>query len=188
MKAMIIPGNGNEDVNCMWYPYVKDKLKKEGFDVVLENMPDPELARRKYWLPFIEKKLEGGNNSLLIGHSSGAIAILRYLETHTCDIAVLIAVYHTDLGYESEKISGYFDTPWDWDRIKKNAKRIIIFASRDDPHINIDEPRFVKEKLHAEYHEFEDSGHFQSEEFFELISVIDNSQKKTERTSQKQEH
>ena len=28
MKAMIIPGNGNTDINENWFPYVKNALEK----------------------------------------------------------------------------------------------------------------------------------------------------------------
>lgn len=48
---------------------------------------------------------------ILIGHSSGAVAILRYLETHRIEGAVIIGVCHTDLGDEKKKISGYYDDP-----------------------------------------------------------------------------
>jgi uncharacterized protein len=173
MKALILPGNGNCDINSMWYSYVKSELEKRGYEVIAENMPDPELARSEFWLPFMEEKLGGDRNVLLIGHSSGAVAIQRYLETHACHTAVLVGTCHTDLNEESERLSGYYDAPWDWDAMKKNAKRIIIFASTDDPFISVSEPQFIAKQLDADYREFTDQGHFQDEEFPELISALD---------------
>jgi len=82
MKVMIIPGNGNTDISDNWFPYVKKGLEVIGIEVIAKNMPDAKLARRKYWIPFIEKNLGGEEDSILIGHSSGAVAILRYLENH----------------------------------------------------------------------------------------------------------
>lgn len=57
MKAIIIPGNGNTDITENWFQNVKNELQKLGLDVIAENMPDPDLARKEYWLPFIKEKI-----------------------------------------------------------------------------------------------------------------------------------
>lgn len=59
MKAMIIPGNGIAPITDNWYPHVKKELEKMGIEVIANNMPDPDLARITYWIPFIEKQLNG---------------------------------------------------------------------------------------------------------------------------------
>src|SRR5205085_912422 len=129
--------------------------------------------RKEYWLPFIEQKMES-EDCILIGHSSGAVAILRYLETHKVGGAVIVAACYTDLGDEKEKASGYYSEAWHWDKIRKNAGWIVQFASTSDPFIPIAEPRFIHEKIHSEYHEM-DCGHFgppaEMKEFPELIDA-----------------
>jgi len=83
MQAMIITGNGNTEISENWYLYVKRRLERLGIKVIAKTMPDPYLARKEYWLPFIEMNLEGKDEeTILIGHSSGAVAILKYLEKH----------------------------------------------------------------------------------------------------------
>ena len=175
MKAIIIPGNGITYITDNWFQSVRKGLEELGLDVIAENMPDPDLARREFWLPFIKEKLST-EESILIGHSSGAVAILRYLEENKCKLAILIGVCYTDLGDEHEKKSGYFDKPWKWDKIKNNAEKIVIFASKDDPYIPISEPLFIKEKINAEYHEYNNEGHFgedvNKKEFPEIITVV----------------
>lgn len=177
MKAMIIPGNGVTDIKDNWFPYLKKELENMGIAVVAKNMPDPDIAREKFWLPFIEKEIGEGDDVILIGHSSGAIAIMRYLETHKVRLAVIVSGCHSDLGDDKEKQSGYFSRPWRWDRIKQHADRIIQFNSMDDPFIPIEEARHVHKKLGTEYHEFSDKGHMGSDkkamkEFPELIAAI----------------
>jgi len=174
MKAMIVPGNNNSLITSNWYQYVKKELEKLGLEVIAENMPDPKLARKEIWIPFIREKLNG-ENSILIGHSSGATAAMRYLEENKCRFVILVACYYSDLNDELERKSGYFDEPWKWDKIRNNSEKIVIFASKDDPLIPISEPRLVKEKLGAEYHEFKDEGHFgmgTKKEFPEIIDVV----------------
>lgn len=177
MRAMIIPGNGNCDIKENWYFSVKSGLEKLGLDVIAVNMPDPDLARMRYWIPFIEKQLKGDSNTILIGHSSGAVAVLRFLETHKAQGAVLVGVNHTDLGMEKERVSGYYDEEWQWNKIKQNANWIAIFASTDDPYIPVDEPRLIKDKIGAEYYEYTNQGHFGSpdnekRQFPKLVEVV----------------
>jgi len=176
---MIIPGNGGADMSEMWYLHAKQELEKLGLKVIAKNMPDSDLARKQFWLPFIEKQLENDEDSILIGHSSGAVAALRYGETHRLEGIVLVSACHTDLGDKKEKASGYFDEPWQWDKIKKDVKWIVQFASKDDSFVPIDEARFIVEQLSPEYHEYSDRGHFMGEtEFPELIEAIKRKMKR----------
>jgi uncharacterized protein len=177
MRAIILPGNGNCDISSQWYLSVKEELENFGLEVVAENMPDANLARKEYWLPWIEEKSKGEDKVVLIGHSSGAVAILRFLENHKAEGAVLVCPCHTDLGLKKEKESHYFDDPWQWDKIKRNAKWIIQYASTDDPFIPIEEARFIKDKINSEYYEFNDQKHFSKDtsgkvEFPELVKAV----------------
>jgi len=114
----------------------------------------------------------------LIGHSSGAIAAMRFAEESKILGSVLVGSYYTDLGDEIEKQSGYFEKPWNWDTIKNNQQWIVQFSSIDDPWIPIDEPRFVKNKLNSQYYEYETQGHFGGDyykpTFPELFEAIKN--------------
>jgi len=161
LKIVFIPGNGGGDINAPdgWFPYLKREFEKIGVKVVSQNFPDPILARKKYWLPFLEK-LGADENTILIGHSSGAVAAMRYAENHPILGSVLVSGEYTDLGMESEKVSGYYDQPWNWEAIKKNQKWIIQFHSTDDPFIPIEEARFIHQKLNSEYFEYTDQEHF----------------------------
>ena len=176
MRVLFIPGNGNSDINDNWILWTKKEVEKLGIKAIAENMPDPDFAREKYWIPFIEKKLENDPDSILVGHSSGALAIQRYIETHKVLCAILVGTSHTDLNDEHERASGYFSRPWQWEKMRENAKWIALFASTDDPYIPISEARFIHEKLQCEYHEFTDQGHMGSDigkmEFPEIVEVI----------------
>ncbi len=172
MKAIIIPGNCNTDISQFWYPSLKKFLEENNIEVIAENMPDPDLARKEYWLPSIEEKTNGDKNTILIGHSSGAVAIMRYLETHEIEGAVLIGTCYTNLNDEKEMASGYYDDPWLWDKINRNAKWIIQFASTDDPFVPVEEARHIKNQLNTEYYEYSNRGHFMETEFPELIEIL----------------
>ncbi|KAJ8794418.1 hypothetical protein J1605_003185 [Eschrichtius robustus] len=78
-KAVIVPGNGGGDVATYgWYGWVKRRLEQiPGFQCLAKNMPDPITARESIWLPFMETELHCDEETIIIGHSSGAIAAMR---------------------------------------------------------------------------------------------------------------
>jgi len=172
MKAIIVPGNGDDGPEERWRPSVTAELEKFGIKTINVRFPDPVLARKEYWLPFLGA-LGADAHTILIGHSSGAIATMRYAEKNKILGSVLIGVYYTDMDALNEKKSGYFDKPWDWAAIKKHQEWIVQFASTDDPYTPIAEARHVHEALATDYHEYTDRGHFLDGIIFpELIAVI----------------
>lgn len=176
MRVILIHGNGNSKPTDNWLPYLKAELEKIGLKIDAPQFPDAELARASYWIPFLENELKADQDTIIVGHSSGAIAAMRYAETHKILGSALIGTYYTDLGYNTEKLSGYFDTSWNWEAIKRNQKWIIQFAGANDPWIPIEEARVVRDKLHTEYYEFPDQGHFggdyYKETFPELLEAL----------------
>ena len=178
VKAIIVPGNGNNNPEDKWFPYLARELGKLKIRVINVKFPDAVLARKHFWLPFLEEKLGTSESTILIGHSSGAVATMRYAETHKILGSVLVAAYITDLGEHGEKISGYFDGPWRWKDIKNNQKWIVQFASSDDPYIEISEAREIHHRLHTDYHEYTDQGHFGKRdrkiEFPEIVEIVQN--------------
>jgi hypothetical protein len=178
-KIILLPGNGEASpTRDHWFPWLIQELQKLNLEVVARDMPDPEIARMAIWLPFIKAELKANQDSIIIGHSSGGVAALRYLESHRLFGAILVGVNHTDLGYPEEKEAGWYDAPWQWAKIKQNAGFISQFASTDDPFIPIKEQRFIAQKVSADYHEFTDRGHFmlsdnpKNSQFPELHTII----------------
>ncbi len=175
-KVVFIPGNGGGSPKDNWFPDVKKTLEDNGVKVVTKEFPDNDLARASVWLPFLLKELEVDENTVLVGHSTGAIAAMRLAEEHQILGSVLVAAYHTDLEMEKEKQSGYFDKPWNWESIKNNQHWIALCASQDDRWVPITQARHVQQQLNCEYHEYKDQGHFGGdylkETFPELSQII----------------
>lgn len=175
-RAILIHGNGNSKPTDNWLPYLKTELEKLNVKVDAPQFPDTGLARSSYWLPFLENELKADSNTIIVGHSSGAIAAMRYAETHRILGSVLVGAYYTDLGIEAEKSSGYFDSAWKWENIKKNQKWIIQFAGANDPWIPIKEAHVIRDYLHTDYYESPDQGHlggdYYKETFPELLEAI----------------
>lgn len=171
-NIILVHGNGGSTVEDIWFPEVKTELEALGLEVIAQTMPDNMLARSIKWLPFLEDVLGADENSIIIGHSSGALAAKRYAETHRIFGSILVGASYTDLGIRSEKMSGYFDEPWDWEAIKANQNWIAQFASPDDPYIPIKEPRHIHDQLDTDYYELPGRGHFMETIFPEIALLV----------------
>lgn len=176
-KIILIHGNDGGTHKDHWFPYLKQELETLGLTVIANTFPDAIKARAKYWLPYIKDELNADENTIIIGHSSGAVAALRYAQSNKLLGTIIVGANHTDLGLPEEKDSGYFDQPWQWDKIKANQQWIVQYASTDDPWIPISESRRIHTQLDTEYYEYTDQGHFGSEDnpkqsLPELVEVI----------------
>lgn len=172
-KVILIPGNGGCSPADSWYPQVERELIAAGLEVINTQFPDSVKARARFWLPFLDE-LGADANTILIGHSSGAVAALRYAETHELLGSVLVGVCHSDLGDAFEAQSGYYAAPWRWQQIRENQQFIAIYNSTDDPHIPISEARHVAAQLKASYFEFTDRGHFVASQLPEVVDFVTN--------------
>jgi uncharacterized protein len=172
VKAILIHGNGGCTAADHWLPWLERELIALGIDVINHTFPDNVKARASVWLPYLES-LDADEETILVGHSSGAVAAMRYAETHQLLGSVLVSVCHTDLGDAFEAASGYYRDPWQWQRIRDNQRWIAIYHSTDDPLIPVAEARFVAKQLKCSYFEFTDRSHFnQSREFPEALDYI----------------
>ncbi|CAL8329464.1 unnamed protein product [Merluccius merluccius] len=172
-RAVVLPGNGAGDVErSNWYGWARKHINKiPGMTCILKNMPDPVTARECVWLPFMEE-MGCDEETLLIGHSSGAAAAMRYAESHKVFGIILVSAYVSDLGDETERASGYFSRPWEWSRIRSNVGHLVQFGSSDDPFLPWEEQQAVADGLQTDLHRFSDRGHFQNSVFPELIAAV----------------
>ena len=175
MKPRIIYIHGNQTMrwSFAWAPWLKAELEKRGYETSFETFPDSIIARAQYWLPFLKDHVKAGERDILVGWSSGATAALRYAEENKIFGSALIAPSSSDLGIELEKQSGYFDKPWNWDRIKANQKSIALVHSDNDPFIPQDEFVFITEKLKPDVIKIPGAKHFiERDTFPEVLEYL----------------
>merc|ERR1711962_520595 len=173
-KVVIIPGNGAGNVfRANWYGWLHKKLNRlEGIECRLENMPDPIGAKESVWIPFMRDELKVDENTVIVGHSSGACAGVRYAEQYKVGGILLVSAYTSDLGDANEKASGYFSRPWLWEKAKANSSWICQFGSTDDPFLPWSEQEEVAVGLGADLKKYEDKGHFMSSTCPDILKVL----------------
>ncbi len=154
MKNALILHGTNGDSKANWFPWLKQQLETRGYRVWVPDLPHaekPNLRRYNEFL-FANKDWTFDSESVLIGHSSGAMAILEILQALpdnvTVDTCILVGAFKDDLGWDS--LEEIFLDPFDFEKIKKHARKIIFVHSDDDPHCPLEGAKYLQEKLGAE--------------------------------------
>jgi hypothetical protein len=171
MKRAIIVHCWDGYPEYCWYPSVKKELESKGFEVQIPAFPDTSAPNLKKWLPVLKKVIgTPDEETYLIGHSVGCIAILRYLESLTerqkVGGVVLVAGFTDDLNGVDEitdELSNFFETPIDSENIKAKARSFVAIHSDNDPFVDMRYAHDFQDKLGAQVIVKHAKGHFSGE-------------------------
>ncbi len=122
-----------------WYPWLKEELGKRGFKVYVPAMPNTMHPRQGAWVRKLADLVgKPDKDCYFVGHSVGAITILRYLESlragQKVGGAVFVAGFASNLAYHD--LETFFSKPIDWKRIKSHCTDFIAIASDNDPFVS----------------------------------------------------
>lgn len=172
-RFVFVHGNQSTHWSFAWAPWLKAELEKLGFETFFETMPDSIIARSEYWLPFLKEHVKVGENDVIIGWSSGAVAAMRYAEDNKILGSVLVSPCYTDLGDDMERQSGYYGKQWQWNAIKSNQDKIALIWGDDDPYISQSEFDFIAKQLEPALIKVAGGKHFiEQNQFPELLQYI----------------
>lgn len=153
--------------------WLKKNMEKEGYNVIVPEMPNADKPEIKAWVSHITKVVKKADKeTFFIGHSMGCQGILRFLETLESEkkvggIVMIAPWMHLDekiLEEEGKEVieiaKPWMETPINWDKIKKITKNIVAIFSDDDSYMPITEKKIFKEKLNAKIIIEHNKGHF----------------------------
>jgi hypothetical protein len=157
-----------------WFPWLKSKLEKNGFEVSVPQFPAPETPHIKAWTrKLAETAGKPDENTYLIGHSIGCQTILRYLETLQENVgvggAVFVAGWFRLMGLEEEIKKHAFvadiakewvESPLNFQKIKSHLPKSIAIFSDNDYYVSLDNTDDFRDKLGSKIIIEEKMGHF----------------------------
>ena len=150
-NALILHGtDGNSQQN--WFPWLKSELEKDHWQVWVPDLPHAEKPNSQIYNQHIfNNNWNFNQNSIIIGHSSGAVALLGLLQQLPPNIKIdtcyLIGSFKNDLGWEA--LSDLFLNPFDFPTIKTKAKHFIFIHSDNDPYCPLDHAKFLATQLNG---------------------------------------
>lgn len=180
-NAIILHGTlGSPDGN--WFGWLKTELENMGLQVWLPQLPHAEQPSLKEWADFIHARCPFAidEETLVVGHSSGAILSLVLAQQNNTPIGgvVAVSVFHDNsLGWEPN--NRLFDVTFDWKAIQKNATKLLFVHSDNDPYVPLEQAQYVVNNCEAELIVVPGEGHFNLEQspdykaFPKLIDILE---------------
>ncbi len=152
-----------------WFPWLKHELEKGWGRVFVPQLPTPEGQLLSNWLKIVETELNGclPTDTVLIGHSTGAVFVLRMAERTSQPYKAIFSVcpFARDLGLAKfDPLNASFVHPaFDWARVKQGSQKTTCFAGDNDPYVPLACTRDVADKSGAELVVIEKAGHLNAE-------------------------
>lgn len=137
-----------------WFDWLKTKLEKENWKVWVPQLPGanrPNIQRYNEFL-IANDNWEFNEESVLVGHSSGAVAILGFLQDlpdgKKVDTCYLVGSFKNNL--DREALDDLFLKPFDFELIKTRANKFVFIHSDNDPYCPLEHAKYLSEKLGGE--------------------------------------
>jgi uncharacterized protein len=163
--AIILHGTlGSPDGN--WFTWLKSELENKGLQLWLPQLPHAEQPSLNEWYKFIQKECPFAINeeTLIVGHSSGAILALIIAQNNTKKVGAIVdvSVFH-DNSLRWEPNNKLFDRQFDWGAIRQGANNLLFIHSDNDPYVPLNQAQFVANNCQAELVMIPGQGHFNLE-------------------------
>ncbi|HSH56199.1 MAG TPA: alpha/beta fold hydrolase [Candidatus Limnocylindrales bacterium] len=193
MKALILHGTGATP-NSNWFPWLKQKLEEQGYEVWIPLLPDNHTPNRETYNDSLFGSGWDFTDNIVIGHSAGAVSVLNLLMDKRCPpvkIGVMVGAWagndfeptpaqlkaYQQANFTREQFAGLF--PWegfDFERIKAKTDKLIFVHGDDDPYCPLEQAQCLAGKLDADIHIIPNGQHLGStyKEFPKLLDIINS--------------
>jgi hypothetical protein len=166
MKIVLIHGK-DTNPKQKWYPWLANEMNKFGYTFIAPFLPRPEDPIISDWIEAIDLT-QPDKDTILIGHSRGGVAILRWLEqkpkTTYVKKVILIATNSgliKDIVNKEESNYGFYtNSGFDFSKIKSHCNDFVVFHSTDDKWVPFTAGQKNSKGLSAKFIKFEKFGHF----------------------------
>lgn len=184
MKTAIILHGTQSSSSGGWLQWLKAQLEQREFVVWVPDLPNADYPSLVEWTDYILDNcpFEINQNTTLIGHSSGAVAVLVLAQDFTHKINQIISVgVYKDLEYLHDVVNFHandriFDIPFNFDKIKQNCNNIVFIHSDDDPYCPLSHAEFLSKKTLGKLVVMPGQGHFnldKSPEYNKFPALLD---------------
>lgn len=180
MNVILMHGKG-ADPTQKWYPWLAQELAARHILFDAPALPHADEPHIKEWQDALTS-LQPSQETVLVGHSRGGVAILRWLENQSKELKVTsVILVATNSGFAKDQtISGetnygfYTEKGYDFSKILQHCDEFVLLHSKDDLWAPYAHGVENAEGLHAQLLTFNDRGHFGKgiNEIPELLEII----------------
>lgn len=165
-----------------WFPWLKNELEKQNFNVYVPTFPTPENQSKDSWCAALREQAPiFGKDTILVGHSLGATMLLHILEMVKEPVkkSIFVSCVIDEIGndeYDTLNKSFIKGNQYDWDAISANAGDRWLFHGADDPYVPTWHSDLIHHQIGGEFELIKNGGHLNAEsgylEFPKILEVI----------------
>ncbi len=181
MKRVILMHGKDTDITKKWYPWFSKALKDLGIEIEAPVLPEPSSPVLTEWVKKLDT-LGPDEETVLVGHSRGGVAILCWLEKLSADrrvkkvilIATNVGKIANHLNTDKSNLGFYTEEGYDFNKIKKHCDEFVVMHSLDDLWVPFSAGEENAKGLDAEFVVFKNRKHFGEniQNFPELLAQI----------------
>lgn len=182
MKKVFMVHGFMGEPNGGWRPWLMGELYKDSIYACALSMPSPNNPIKNEWVKTIQDVVDLENDEVfLVGHSLGTPAILRYLESvpegHSIAGAVLVSGATSKLEVDNpeskiRRIDNFFETPFDFDHIKKVCKKFAVIHGDNDEKVPFSHAEKLSNALDCELISVKNGGHLNSQAGWDKLPQV----------------
>lgn len=168
MKKVFIIHGFQGSPNGGWRPWLMRELEILDVYACALSMPNPDFPVCEEWTEEITRHIERNKNDeiYLIGHSLGAPAILRYLETAPKKLSIkgVFLVSGPSEKNNNPKIDSFLEKPFNFSAIKSKAAQFVIVHGDNDPEVPLGNAKLLSKELNGELVTVPHGGHLNEQD------------------------
>jgi leucyl-tRNA synthetase/8-oxo-dGTP pyrophosphatase MutT (NUDIX family)/predicted alpha/beta hydrolase family esterase/ASC-1-like (ASCH) protein len=162
LKRVVLMHGKNETPAGKWYPWFGERVKAAGLDYIAPELGVEDVPKLADWTVKLEDT-KPDESTILIGHSRGGMAILRWLEQAPAAVKVgrVVLVAAND-GAQPDKAGGdfFYGKDYDFAKIKSHCSDFVVVHSRDDKWVPFEAGEKIAAGLGVELSAFDGKNHF----------------------------
>lgn len=184
-RAIILHGlRATADDN--WFPWLKQELEKNEYQVWVPDLPGADHPVASHWVQYLMSSSWEFNQSLIIGHSAGAVAALYLAQSLPEQIhlkgVVAVSAFLSVLPEAElyQELKDLHDIPFDFAKMRAGCDNFLFVHSDNDPYCPLAGTEQLVQQTQGSLELLRGGRHFSTEdnpgfkEFPRLLELIQN--------------
>ncbi|KKS26508.1 MAG: Leucine-tRNA ligase [Parcubacteria group bacterium GW2011_GWA2_42_11] len=152
-KFLFLHCYGGSSKGDFW-PWLKAELEKKGFEAAVPDLPGGETPKLDEQIKFVLDNYEIDEQTIIATHSLGGVLAMKLLGEGKIKARKLIMMappLNTDLKDNKPRpaLDKYCDWQFDFKKIKKNVKEIVVLADLEDHIVPAEHTNIISRELDA---------------------------------------
>ena len=153
IKRFVLLHGRNGDPNKNFFPWLKEKLEKDGFEVITPELPNTQEPNDLEQAEYVRKNCKLDEETVIIGHSFGGVVAMRLLEAGVKVASVVFASTPLSGKYKDdelrESVTAALKRGFDFKKIKANSAGFRVISDVGDDVVPAEDGRELAKRLGA---------------------------------------